>query len=93
MNRRTIPEIRERLYELAGELGCAELRDLADETKRRPPVKRAPCAARGITPALARRVRAYVAAHPRKPNREIGAHFGIDGGRVSEILAGKRGEA
>lgn len=38
---RTIPQIRMRLHELADQLGVQELHDLAEETKRRSPVRRA----------------------------------------------------
>lgn len=92
MSRRTIPEIRSRMYELAIELDCPELRELAEETKRRPAVRRAPTEAKKITPELRRRVRAHARRHPAKPMRAIGRAFGIDQGRVSEILAGKRGK-
>lgn len=90
--RRTIPEIRARLFELAGELDCPELSDLAEETKRRPPVRRAPKRAQHVTEALQEQVRDFAARHPRMPMRAIGQKFGIDQGRVSEALAGKRGE-
>ena len=90
---RTLPEIRARMHELADELGCPELAALAEETKRRYHGRSAPITARAVTPALAAKVRAYKAAHPDASNRTIGALFKIDGGRVSEILHGKRGEA
>jgi len=98
---RTIPEIRARLHEIANDLGydlltreaAAELHALAEETKRRAPVRDAPPRARRITPEIKGRVRALAARYPKMPIREIGLTLGIDGGRVSEILAGKRGEA
>lgn len=91
-NRRTIPEIRAEMFEHADRATPAQIRGWAEELKRRPPVKRASPRARGVTPELAERVRLYALAHPTTPNRDIGHHFDIDGGRVSEILAGKRGE-
>jgi len=105
---RTIPQIRARLHELANDLAdyateaeffagrvaalALEIDDLADETKRRPPVRQAPIAARRMTPELAREVRELARSNPDLTNREIGRRLGVDGGRVSEVLAGKRGE-
>ena len=87
---RTIPEIRERLYELATEMRCPELRQLADETKRRSFGKRAPKRASRVTPAMAIRVKAFCKANPKISQREVGRMFNIDGGRVNEILHGYR---
>jgi hypothetical protein len=89
---RTIPEIRVRLYELAKEHGIPELTQLADETRRRWHGRKAPVRAFGITDEVRANVRAHAAAYPKKPMREIARVFGIDQGRVSEILFGKRGE-
>ena len=91
--RRTIPEIRERLLELARKHGLPELAELAEETRRRYHGRHAPTRAIKITPALRERVRDYAQRHPKMHMRLIGQHFGIDQGRVSEILFGKRGEA
>jgi len=93
MTKRTIPQIRERLHELAIDLNCPELADLAEETRRRYHGRKAPIEAASVTPAIARRVRSYAARNPRKTQRAIGQRFNIDHGRVSEILFGKRGEA
>jgi hypothetical protein len=92
MSRRTIPEIRARLFELADAHGIPELAVLAEETKREYHGRAGRTDARKVTPELAEQVRAYAARHPGENHRNIGAHFGIDGGRVSEILHGKRGE-
>lgn len=89
---RTMPEIRARLHEIARENGLPELAQLAEETKRRYHGRKGRTTALKVTPALAARVRAYFKAHPDENNRTIGARFQIDGGRVSEILFGKRGE-
>lgn len=91
--RRTIPEIRMRLHELAVEHGIAELAQLAEETKRQYHGRRAPARARRIDRATEAKVRRLARQHPNMPQREIGRRFGIDGGRVSEILFGKRGAA
>lgn len=118
MTPRTIPQIRDRLHEIARDLAdqaaeaewfsnypllarvfagvvadhATELHALAEETKRRPPVRHAPVAARKVTPEITRAIRATARANPDLTNREIGRLHGVDGGRVSETLAGKRGE-
>ncbi|MBC7286373.1 hypothetical protein [Hoeflea sp.] len=89
---RTIPEIRSRLHELAIEHELPELAQLAEETKRQYHGRRAPPRARPVDKATAARVQRFARLHPNMPQREIGRRFGIDGGRVSEILFGKRGE-
>lgn len=89
---RTIPQIRERLHELAAEHGLPELSELADETRRRYHGRKGRTTAHRVTDELAAQVRAYALANPAENNRAIGARFKIDGGRVSEILFGKRGE-
>jgi hypothetical protein len=93
----TIPEVRKQMRALAGELRAIGLDDyavrlenMADNTCRvvRAPIVRSK--AKRITPILAARVRGFKRAHPGALHREIGIVFGIDGGRVSEILNGKR---
>lgn len=93
MIRRTIPEIRERLLELAEEHDLPELADLAEETRRRFHGRQARRKAFAITPELKAEVRAYARSHPDIHLRKIGQRYKIDQGRVSEILFGKRGEA
>jgi hypothetical protein len=98
MTRRTIPEIRERLHEvaLAISLRCpheaAELHQLAEETRREYAGRRARTFAPAVTDRLAACVREYARAHPREPFDRIGRLYGLNIGRVSEILHGKRGE-
>lgn len=94
---RTIPEVRASLHELANEVEAfnaawaERIRHHIEELKRRRPVRRSPVRAKAITDEIKARVREFAKAHPSAPNRDIGRLFGIDGGRVSEILAGKRG--
>ena len=88
---RTIPEIRARLHELALEYGLPELSELAEETRRKFHGRRAPVRARAVDEDVAATVKVYAEDHPKMAQREIGQKFGIDGGRVSEILFGKRG--
>ncbi len=87
----SIPEVRDRLYELADVLRSAELRMLADQLWRRPsgrrPVKPK---SRTMSGELAERIRAYVAEHPDEPEDRVGDRFGVNQGRVSEALFGFR---
>lgn len=85
-----IPEVRAELRELAAQHGIPRLNELADELYRRPPVKRARPKARRVTEELRIAIRAYALANPGKSNREVGRHFGVDGGRVSEAINGFR---
>lgn len=85
-----IPQVRERLYELAVELGCAELSELADELKRRAAeVSERKVSAR-MTPELTDAIRDYYYDNPKLTQLEIAAIFGVNQGRVSETIKGKR---
>lgn len=86
----TIPEVRERLIELAAELNCPELLTLAEELKRRPPVKKAHPISAAMTDNIRDQIRMFATLNPHLTNRAIGNLFNVDSGRVSEILAGKR---
>lgn len=90
--RRTIPEIRERLLEIAAEHGIPEVADLAHETRREFHGRKAPVESAAVTPELAERVRRYATENPRASMLKIGVKFGLNQGRVSEIMFGKRGE-
>jgi len=85
-NKRTIPELRARLNELAEEHNLPELAEIADETFRNPPVSRAKVQSKTLTPELAARIRRYARAHPGTPQDKIGALFKVNPGRVSEAL-------
>jgi hypothetical protein len=86
----TIPEIAERLREKARELNDGELMELADAMRRRRPVKRAEPTSRRMTGELRVAIREYAKAHPEKSQLEIGVHFGVNPGRVSESIRGFR---
>ena len=60
------------------------------ELHRRPQMKRAPVKHARVTKKMAAEVWAYYRANPTLSNTELGTPFNIDGGRVSEILAGFR---
>jgi transcriptional regulator with XRE-family HTH domain len=85
-----LPEVATRLRELAIDLGCTELSDLADEIGRRSPRQRAPIASIPITNALKLQIRAMKAAEPHLSQAEIGRRLNLNPGRVSEALRGKR---
>jgi len=86
-----IPEIRTRLHELALSLDCDELAVLAEATRRAPSVrKRAQRTAQPVTDELAENVRIVVNNRPAASYRDVGRFFGIDGGRVSEIMTGRK---
>jgi len=76
---------------MAVEHNLPELAELAEETRRKFHGRRAPIRARAVNEDVAATVKIYADDHPQMPQREIGRIFGIDGGRVSEILFGKRG--
>lgn len=83
-------EIREELYALAEEYEIPRIAELADATFRRPPVKRARARAKKLTEEIKAHIREVYAEHPDWSNRRIGQQCGVDGGRVSETLAGFR---
>ena len=85
-NKRSIPEIRDRLRELAGEHGIDELSDIADELVRKSPIKRARIKSPPLTPEMAQKIRDYAEAHPDAHQQDIATHFGVNHGRVSEAL-------
>lgn len=84
-----IPEIADRLREVAAEQDLPELAGLADELRRRPS-QRAPARSRPMTYALQNEIRDLRAANPRMPQADIARLCGVNQGRVSEVLKGKR---
>ena len=94
-----LPGVRNRLYELAEEYKqdvklSAELKKLADEIKRRPPIMRAKRSSRATTPAKIFILKNFHSLmrklSPTWPMRKTGYLFNMDGGRVSEAVRGKR---
>lgn len=86
----TLIEVAKRLRELAVLHDLPELEELADEIPRRPPVTRAPITSRKVTPQMAEDIRLTHELHPTWSQAKIGRVFGVNAGRVSETLAGKR---
>jgi type II secretory pathway component PulC len=99
----TIPEVRDQMAAIIDEMRRSPdlvMRVLADrvevlmaQTRRvyRKPVTR--IRARAVTPEIEDAVREYCARNPTMIFREVGLVFNIDGGRVSEIVSGKRAAA
>ena len=85
-NKRSIPEIRSRLREIADELGIDELHDLADETYRNSPITRAEKRSQPLTPELAEQIRSFCLKHPQLHQRDVAQRFNVNPGRVSEAL-------
>ena len=92
MTKKTIPEIREEMFELATqmELLAYRMKFLARETYRRT-YERAPTRSRRITQKVRNEGHAYRHENPTASFQDIANAFGINPGRVSEILHGKRG--
>lgn len=87
----TIPEVRDHLLLLAFKYDDPEIAYLVSQLIRRPAIRRAPTVSVPLTPELARAIRAYAKAHPDMTEHQISVRFGVNQGRVSEALHGKRG--
>ena len=88
----TIPEVRERLFELAEDLQLPELSRLAQQLFRRKNQKLTKARHRTPDRATQQEIRDYHEAHPDLGMFEIGIHFNVNQARVSEAIYGKRGE-
>jgi hypothetical protein len=86
-----LPEVAARLRELAIDLSCDELNELADEIARRPSGRRAPITSATMSDSVRAQIRAMKADDPDLSHAEIGRRLDINPGRVSETLRGKRG--
>lgn len=87
----TVPEVRDRLYEMSEIYRMPELRQLADQLwRRRPGRKPVRPQSRRVTPELREAIREFARGHPGMPEDRIGDHFGVNQGRVSEALFGFR---
>lgn len=84
---RPIPEIRKRLYELAEEHGIDELRTLADATRRKQPVTRAPkLRSNKLNEHQVQMIEQLRTQFPHMSQHDIAARVGTNQGRVSEYL-------
>jgi len=80
-----LPDVAARLNELA-----VEIAELSAQIKRRKPVNIAPPAARRMTKQLAADIRSHAREHPTWTQMQIAKKFGVNPGRVSEAIRGKR---
>jgi hypothetical protein len=85
-----LPVIADRLRELADEKDLPELRELADEIRRRPTGPYAPRQSQKMTPELAKDIRTMARTYPDMSQAAIAQLFSVNPGRVSEALRGKR---
>lgn len=95
-----IPEVRKRLSALANDLRDSKTKPvtvarkldfLVIELWRRKPRKQAAKAIRTpITPELKQEIRTFARKHKNMDQQEIGNHFNVNPGRVSELLSGFR---
>lgn len=86
MSKRSIPQIRARLHELADEYDIPELHELADDTYRNTPVTRAKRKSASLTSQLAQKIRTFQKSNSQLHQREIAQKFNVNPGRVSEAL-------
>jgi antitoxin component HigA of HigAB toxin-antitoxin module len=98
MTKRTIPQIRELIGQLTEEsktlarrqLYIAEkINQLAEETRRRT-YDRAPSTSKRVTAAVRASVREMAMDFPNMSHQALADAHGINPGRISEILHGKR---
>lgn len=98
-----IPAARERLLELASQLEqpllfpvpvaeiAAQIRHVVDTMLHRDPwATHAPVVSRPVTPAIKAAILRIHRENPRMTQEQIGHRVGVAGGRVSEVLNGKR---
>lgn len=85
-----IPEIRDRLHELADEHGIGELHELAEETRRRSPLRRAKPRWPRLSDEVKQQVREAFAADPNAGVRDLANRFNTSIGRISEAVRGFR---
>lgn len=97
MAKRTIPELRDAICEIASALPEAttlhmrylmanQLRQIASELKRRSPTRRAPTTSTPFDDVLCAKIKSYAAAHPDASLVAIAVVHGVNPGRVSEAL-------
>lgn len=91
MTKLTIPQIRERLFELAIIHSDDELADLARATYRRT-YTRAPTTRKGLDSETKADIYDFVMRNPNMAMQDVANIFGVNPGRVSEAVHGYRGE-
>jgi hypothetical protein len=92
-----IPEVRTKMQEIVDELVAMDheaiaerLAELIYELYRRPSIHRSGPKAVPMSPLVRERILNIYSQNPTMLHREIGRAVGVDGGRVSEVIRGKR---
>lgn len=85
-----VSDIQKRMRDLASIHHIGELRTLADELSRRKPTRVAAPTSKPMTDDLRKAICVYAAANPMISQVNIAIIFGVNPGRVSEALRGKR---
>ena len=85
-----LPDIATELRQLAEKHSLPRLTELAENMARRKRAVKAPSVSKKVTPEMADAIRAYKKLHPDVTQLQIGVVFGVNQGRVSEVLHGKR---
>lgn len=85
-----VEDVQREMRILADQLGCDRLRELADALYRRPKKTSAPPTSNPMTPRLRDYIIHLHETYPDWSQQKIATHLGINAGRVSEVLAGKR---
>jgi len=80
-----LPDVAARLVELS-----AEIAELSAHIKRRRPINVAPPSSRRVTKELAAEIRTFAREHQTWTQMRIAKKFGVNPGRVSEAVRGKR---
>lgn len=80
-----LPEIQSRFKEIA-----AEINALAKHMSRRKTLSRTPPTSTKMNRIVAARIKAYKRHHPDWSHQQIAVRVGVNAGRVSEVLRGKR---
>jgi hypothetical protein len=99
MTNLTIPEVRDELISLSHSISMGhyipatlalKLLNLSEQLKRRPASSKSEVKSQRMTPSLARSIAAFAKTNPKLSQVEIAQRFGVNPGRVSEAINGKR---
>jgi hypothetical protein len=86
----TIPQVREIIQRIATEREIPELLALIPHMYRRQVRRKRKAKAPPVTPEMRAKIREYARAHPEARLQDIGDAVGLNQGRVSETLSGRR---
>lgn len=82
-------EIRHEMHEIALRYGIPRLAELAEETRRQFH-GRAPSKSVRLRASDKLAIRSFVYTHPTWPLQDVAEKFGVNIGRISEVLHGER---